>query len=130
MSKDDKKGTILIMDDEDMVCEIAEQIFDYLEYDVVTTKDGAEAISVYQERLEQGMPFDMVVMDLNIPGGIGGKEAVKDILAIDPNAKVVVSSGYSTDPLMVNYAENGFVGVLAKPFEVAVVETLLKDVLG
>lgn len=130
MSEDDKKGTILIMDDEDMVCEIAGQIFEYLGYDVVTTKDGAEAISVYQERLEQGMPFDMVVMDLNIPGGIGGKEAVKDILAIDPNAKVVVSSGYSTDPLMINYAENGFSGVLAKPFEVAVVETLLKDILG
>lgn len=127
---DDKKGTILIMDDEEMVCEIAGQMFEYLEYDVVITNDGADAIHVYQERFEQGNPFDMVVMDLNIPGGIGGKEAVKDILKIDPNAKVVVSSGYSTDPLMINFAENGFSGVLAKPFEVAAVEGLLKDMLG
>lgn len=127
---DDKKGTILIMDDEEMVCEIAGQIFEYLEYDVVTTKDGAEAIRVYQERFEQENPFDMVVMDLNIPGGIGGKEAVKDILEIDSKAKIVVSSGYSTDPLMTNYSEYGFSGVLAKPFEVAIVETLLKDILG
>lgn len=127
---DDKKGTILIMDDEEMVCEIAGQIFDYLEYDVVTTKDGAEAIRVYQERFEQKNPFDMVVMDLNIPGGIGGKEAVKDILEIDSSAKVVVSSGYSNDPLMTNYSDYGFSGVLAKPFEVASVETLIKDILG
>ncbi len=119
------KGTVLIMDDETMVCEIAEQILEFLGYEAQITSNGEEAIALYQEMLEKDQPLDVVIIDLNIPGGVGGKEAIKSILEIDPNAKVVVSSGYLNDPIMVDCATYGFSGSLAKPFEISSVETLL-----
>jgi DNA-binding NarL/FixJ family response regulator len=68
--------------------------------------------------MESGKPFNVVIMDLTIPGGIGGKEAIRDLLEIDPDAKAIVSSGYSTDPVVTNYQEYGFKGVIAKPFKI------------
>lgn len=115
------------MDDEDMVGEIACQMMIHLGYDATHVKDGQIAIDEYVRRFEGGDPYDVVIMDLTIPGGMGGKEAVMAILDIDPGAKVLVSSGYSTDPIMTNFGEYGFVGVINKPFDLASIKQTLES---
>jgi len=79
--------------------------------------DGREAIRKFTAAAQERTPFDIVIMDLTIPGGMGGKESVKEILVIDPDAKVIVSSGYSDDPVVANYHAYGFHGSLIKPFQ-------------
>lgn len=125
MTENVSKRKILVMDDEDMVGEIACQMLEHLGYQPVHVKDGGDAVEQYKRYLEDGSPFDAVIMDLTIPGGMGGKEAVSKILLIDPKAKVLVSSGYSTDPIMTNYKDYGFIGVINKPFDL----TCIKDAL-
>ena len=125
MSEKNVKGKILIMDDEEMVGEIACQMLAHLGYSAVHVKDGRSAVEEYIRLRKAGDPFDVVIMDLTIPGGMGGKEAVVEILAVDPAAKVIVSSGYSTDPIMTNYGEYGFVGVINKPFDLASIQKIL-----
>lgn len=115
------------MDDEDMVGEIACQMLDYLGYDAVHVLDGQTAIQEFQQQKETGYPFTAVIMDLTIPGGMGGKEAVSEILAIDDEAHVFVSSGYSTDPAMVSYRDFGFSGVIMKPFDLNAIQQLLEQ---
>ncbi len=78
--------------------------------------------------METGLPFDFVILDLTIPGGMGGKKAIKKILQIDPKAKVIVSSGYSNDPVMANYKEYGFSGVIAKQFQLKNLQKTIKAV--
>ncbi len=121
----EKKKNILVMDDEDMVGEIACQMLEYLGFRSIRVADGVEAVKEYQKQQDQGEPFAAVIMDLTIPGGMGGKEAVTRILSIDRDAKVFVSSGYSTDPIMVNFQEYGFAGAIAKPFDLAAMQKLL-----
>jgi len=109
---------ILVMDDEEIVQDVLRNMLDFLGYETQVASDGAQAVQMYREAMESGEPFNVVIMDLTVPGGVGGKEAVKDLLEIDPNAKVIVSSGYSTDPVVTNYQEYGFSGVIAKPFKI------------
>jgi len=109
---------ILLMDDEEMICEIATEMLESIGHTVESVADGEAALRVYEQAIEDGKPFDVVIMDLTIRGGVGGKEAVVDILRIDPHAKVIVSSGYAADPVMANYADYGFTGVIAKPYTV------------
>ncbi|BHH82087.1 response regulator [Desulforhopalus sp. 52FAK] len=129
MSNDETRKKILIMDDEDMVGEIACQMLDYLGYDSLHVFDGKAALQEFQVQREKGDPYSAVIMDLTIPGGMGGKEAVKEILAIDETAQVFVSSGYSTDPAMVNYKDFGFSGVIVKPFDLAAIQQILDKLL-
>ncbi len=110
---------IMVMDDEELVLTVAEAMLTTLGQEVFLVWDGAEALKVYQEQMEKGAAIDAVIMDLTIPGGVGGKEAVQNILAIDPNARVIVSSGYSNDPIMANCKQYGFVTSLIKPFQLA-----------
>jgi len=110
----DHKAKILVMDDDKMVLEVVQAMFGRLGHEVVPTEDGLEAIEVYRK---DGPTIDLVIMDLTIPGGMGGKEAVHEILQINPDAKVVVSSGYSNDPIMANYKEHGFCAALVKPYQ-------------
>ncbi len=117
------------MDDEDIVCEIAKQILEFLGYDVEVSRDGAEALHLYKARFDQGNPYGAVIMDLNIPNGIGGKDAIGDLLKIDPAAKVIVSSGYATDPIMEDPKSFGFYGGLAKPFEIDAIQKLFGELL-
>lgn len=116
---------ILVMDDEDMVGEIACQMLEFLGFAATWVKNGADAIKEFRERHEAGQGYAAVIMDLTIPGGMGGKDAIGEILAIDRRAKVFVSSGYSSDEIMVNFRDYGFAGVIAKPFDLAAIQAIL-----
>jgi len=112
------KGRVLVMDDEEMVRDLAGAALAALGYETVLAGDGGEAVDLYEKALKAGKPFDVVIMDLTIPGGIGGKEAIQLLRKIDPQVKAVVSSGYAQDPIMANYADYGFSAVLAKPYSI------------
>jgi len=109
---------ILVMDDEAPICDIATAMLDFLGYEADACADGAGAVQLYQKALAANQTYAAVVMDLTIPGGMGGKEAARRILAMDPAARLIVSSGYSHDPIMADYQTHGFSGVLAKPYKV------------
>ena len=111
-------GRIMVMDDEEMIRSLAEKALSRSGYEVVLAADGNEAVLLYQKAKETGAPIDLIIMDLTIPGGMGGKEAIKEIHKIDPEAKVIVSSGYSNDPVMTDFGEYGFCGVTVKPFQI------------
>ncbi|NOQ66487.1 MAG: response regulator [Desulfobacterales bacterium] len=121
-------GKALVMDDEEMIRDLAGKMLSYSGYHVTFAKNGEESIDFYKKEMETGIPFDFVILDLTIPGGMGGKEAIKKILQIDPKAKVIVSSGYSNDPVMANYKEYGFSGVIAKPFQLKNLQKAINSV--
>ncbi|OGP24017.1 MAG: hypothetical protein A2X93_08255 [Deltaproteobacteria bacterium GWC2_56_8] len=112
-------GRVLVMDDEEVVRDTAGAILGVLGYTAAYAKDGAEAIEAYMEARDNGEPFDAVIMDLTVPGGMGGKEAMEMLLQIDPSVKAIVSSGYSNDPIMSEFARSGFKAVIPKPYTVA-----------
>ena len=123
------KGRILLMDDEELLREVAGEMIENLGYEIEFAKDGNEAISLYKNALKSSIPFDAVIMDLTIPGGMGGKYAIKKLLKIDPDAKAIVSSGYSNDPIMSEFKKYGFVGVVAKPYKVEELGKILHKVV-
>ncbi len=108
---------VLIMDDEEIVRDVAREMLLQLGHEAVLSADGEEAVQAYKESLDSGHPFDLVIMDLTIPGGMGGAEAVQKILHLDAKAKVMVSSGYSNDPIMANCREYGFCAAIVKPYQ-------------
>ncbi len=122
-------GSVLVMDDEEIVREVSGEMLRALGYTVEFAKNGAEAIALYQAALEAKRPFDAVIMDLTIPGGLGGKETIQKLLLLDPNVKAIVSSGYSNDPIMADYPAHGFKGVIVKPYDIANFSKTLSDVM-
>lgn len=120
---------ILIMDDDQTVREIAASMLALIGCSIDEATNGKDAIALYIKAQQNNTPFDIVIMDLTIPGGMGGKEAIAALLAVDPNARVVVSSGYANDPIMANYKEYGFCGVLPKPFKMDDLKRALASVI-
>jgi PAS domain S-box-containing protein len=123
-------GKILVMDDEEIIRDVAQEILVHLGYTVKLCKDGNEALDCYRYALHEGEPFDAVIMDLTIPRGIGGKDLMKKLLEIDPKAKGIVSSGYSNDPVLANYRDYKFSGMVAKPYKVTELSEVLHNVLN
>lgn len=125
-----RKAKILLMDDEEIVRTVVIKMLDHLGFTGVPAKDGEEAIRLYQEAGKSGKPFDAVIMDLTIPGGMGGKQAVKHLLAMDGTAKVIVSSGYSNDPIMADFQAYGFCAAIGKPFQIDELVRVFNQLLG
>ncbi len=123
------KGRILVMDDEKMVIKITGHILNRLGYEASFSKDGTQAVEMYKKAMESGSPFDMVILDLTVRGGMGGKEAIKKLIEIDPKIKAIVSSGYSNSPVMTSYKDYGFIGVIAKPYNINELSKKLNEVL-
>jgi PAS domain S-box-containing protein len=111
-------GRVLIMDDEEMIRKTGCNILKQLGYDADAVLDGEEAIAKYKEALSSGRPYDLVIMDLTVPGRLGGKEAIQKMIEIDPNVKAIASSGYSNDPVMHDFVNYGFCGIIVKPYRV------------
>jgi CheY-like chemotaxis protein len=124
------KGRILLMDDEDMVRKVTSQMLRQLGYQVDGAADGVEVIELYRKAKEGGKPYDLVIMDLTIPGGMGGRECVEKLHAIDPEAKAIVTSGYSDDPVMAEHERFGFSGVISKPWKIESINEALHSLMS
>ncbi|MBN1496821.1 MAG: PAS domain S-box protein [Spirochaetes bacterium] len=111
-----KGGRILLMDDEKIVLDMGGRLLAHLGYDVVCVSNGHEAVELFKKAKDDGVPFDVVIMDLIIPDGSGADRAIAGLKEIDPDVRTIVTSGYADDPAMVRYAEHGFTGAIAKPF--------------
>jgi len=120
---------ILILDDEELVREVIGAMLEELGHKVSYAVHGGEAIKKYQEAWQNNSPYDAVITDLTIPGGMGGQEAAREILQTDPQAKIIVSSGYATDPVMANYKDYGFQGRVVKPYHFAELKKVIERVL-
>ena len=127
-SGDYRGRLVLLMDDDETVLTPVSEMLSDLGYKVKTARNGEEALAHYNESIEAGKQFDVVIVDLVVQGGLGGKETLERLLKIDPDACVIVSSGYSNDPVMANYEKYGFKGVLAKPYQIEEMNEILKRV--
>lgn len=110
------QGRILIMDDQESILKMVGRMLNNMGYETELAMDGSEAIEKYREAWQGQKPFDLVILDLTVPGGMGGAKTLPELLKINPGVKAVVSSGYSNDPIMANYEDYGFCGVVPKPY--------------
>ena len=116
-------GRVLVMDDEDSIRDMVGDILSLHGYMADFARNGEEAITLYQENV-----YDVVILDLTIPGGMGGKETIRELLKIDPKVKAIVSSGYSSDPIMSYYKQYGFRNVMAKPYKIEELDEIIQRV--
>jgi PAS domain S-box-containing protein len=124
------KGKILVMDDEEMIRNNVGSMLKHLGYDAEFAKDGAKALELYAKAKESDHPFDAIIMDLTVPGGMGGRETIQRLLQLDPQAKAIVFSGYADDPIMSNFKEFGFFGFIKKPYTIQDVSEALHKALN
>lgn len=129
---DKKPGNarIMVMDDDEMIRDVSEEMLKNLGYEVILASDGETAKTLYLEAMNTNKNIDLVIMDLTIPSGIGGKEAIKLIQEIDPGVRALVSSGYSNDPVMANYSDYGFMGAVRKPYNHAELGAAISAILN
>jgi two-component system, cell cycle sensor histidine kinase and response regulator CckA len=123
-------GRVLIVDDEEAIRALVDVTLTRLGYEVAQAETALEGVNLYQQKLETGERFDLVILDLTLPGGMGGKEALKRLIEIDPTVNAIVSSGYATDATMSRYQDFGFRGVIAKPYEAAELAKTVHDVIS
>lgn len=124
------KGRILIMDDIESLRDVMTDMLETFGFDVVSCSDGVGAIREYRAAMSSPRPFQLVILDLTVPGSIGGKETIKCLLDIDPSIKAIVTSGYSDDLVLSKYREFGFSGCLQKPFNISDLSDTLKAALA
>jgi PAS domain S-box-containing protein len=122
-------GRVLIVDDEEAIRALVEFTLTNLGYEVFQAESALEGVNLYREKLEAGERFDAVILDLTLPGGMGGKEALKKLIEIDPTVNAIVSSGYAMDATMSRYRDFGFRGVIAKPYEAAELGKIVHEVI-
>ncbi len=120
---------ILVMDDEEMILRVASRMLETLSFEVTLATDGEEAIKCFEQAIAESKPYHAVMLDLKVPDGLGGRETVQRMLAIDQDVRAIVASGYSSDSVMANYADHGFRAVLAKPYQLAELAAALHRVL-
>ncbi|MBF0406766.1 MAG: PAS domain S-box protein [Candidatus Riflebacteria bacterium] len=120
---------ILLMDDEEMIRNLGSNMLRKIGYMAETASDGREVINKFKQAIDEGKAFSVIIMDLTVPGGIGGKEAIKEILSIDPKTRVIVSSGYADDPVMANFKAYGFKGILPKPYTIQEMQNVVTRIL-
>ncbi|MCJ8329332.1 MAG: response regulator [Lentisphaeria bacterium] len=120
---------IMVMDDDPIIRRMIKDVLEHLGYHVVLASDGHQAIDLYKEFLNSDASIDLVLMDLTIPCGMGGRVAIQEILKVDPEARVILTSGYSKDPAMSDYKDYGFKSSLKKPFKVPELKSLINTVL-
>ena len=123
------KGKILVMADEKFIRDVTIHMPGKIGYEVAVADDGNQAVEMYRQAQKSGEPFETVIMDLTVPGGMGGKEAIQKLKKLDPNVKALVSSGYSNDPIMSNFRDYGFQGVVKKPYRIQDMSDALRSVI-
>jgi signal transduction histidine kinase/ligand-binding sensor domain-containing protein/ActR/RegA family two-component response regulator len=121
---------VLVMDDDDDVREVLRRMLEVLQCRVSTAADGAEALFVYEQAMRQSGRFDVVILDLTVPGGMGGEETMRRLLAIDPEVRAIVASGYAHSPVMAEHRAHGFHAVIPKPFEMRTLAEALRRTVG
>jgi two-component system cell cycle sensor histidine kinase/response regulator CckA len=124
-----KAYTILVMDDEDYICKILEKMLVKFGYQVVLTSDGTQAIDRYTSLKTAGTPVDMAILDLSIPGGMGGEKAARRILEFDPDARIVISTGNPNDSIFTEYERLGIKNVISKPFRLNYLAEIVEQTL-
>jgi len=126
-----KKGKVLFMDDELMMRNMVLKMLHRSGYqDVEIASDGAQAIELFIKAKDSGEPFAVVILDLTVRGGMGGKETIGELLKIDPSVTAIVATGYHDDPILSNFSEYGFKSALAKPFDMQTVQKTLQQVIS
>lgn len=124
-----RKGKVLLMDDEQIIVDVTLDILTFLDYDGMYARDGAAALDLYKQENEAGVPFDLVILDLSVPEGMGGKDAVALLKAYDPAVKAIVSSGYTDDRVVQNFMQYGFSGRLLKPYKISDLKEILEQMI-
>ena len=123
-------GRVLLMDDDPKICEFTGTMLGSLDYTYDVARNGEEALALYRRYFNVNRPYDVVIMDLTIIGGMGGEETFKALKEIDPDVRAIISSGYDNDDMAKRFLEMGFCGYLTKPYRVGDLGRILKTVLG
>lgn len=119
---------VLVMDDEEMLRTLLKQMLERLGHEAITVNDGEQAIAAYKKQMNSGKPFDAIILDLTIKGGMGGKQTIRELLKIEPHIKAIVSSGYCHDPIMTDFQSYGFKRALPKPYRVEDLKKALSEI--
>lgn len=125
-----QSANILVMDDEEVIRNLLSSSLSRFGFNVQVKSNGREAVDTYQSAFSNGHPFDIVILDITVPGGMGGEEAIQEILKINPEAKCIVSSGYANDPVLANYKDYGFKAVAPKPYTLTEMKDIINQVLN
>ncbi len=123
------KAKILLMDDEQIILDMTRDVLDFLNYDVMSAREGSMAIDLYKQEKAAGTPFDIVILDLSVANGLGGKETIEQLRKFDPAVKAIVSTGYTNDPAVENFSRYGFCEKLTKPYTLNDLKNLLEKVM-
>ena len=125
----DFKGKVLLVDDEEIIIDVSREVLKFLGYEAVFAREGGAAIEIYKTEKEAGRPFDLAIIDLTIPDGMGGRETIEKLREYDSSAKAVVSSGFANDPVVLEYAKYGFAGRLTKPYRINEMKAILEELI-